>query len=351
MSPLPAVSVTSDRSIGDEHPCYIIAEIGQNHNGSVDLAKQLIDVAEMCGVDAVKSCKRDLACELTEAARSRPYEGPQSFGPTYGEHREVLELSPAQHQELNDYCVAKGMSYFVSACDIPSVDVMEEIGVPLYKVASRDLTNLPLLDRMADTGKPVILSVGMADERDIEDALGCIRAKHDKVVITHCTSEYPTPYEDVNLNAMHTIRKQYDVLTGLSDHTVGIMTATSSVAMGSCVVEKHLTLARYMKGTDHACSLEPDGMRRVVRDIRNLELAMGDGRINPPEGVIAAKTKLARSVTSKVAIPAGTELTEAMLTLKSPGDGIKWRDRSVLLGKTARRDIAADATLSVDDFE
>lgn len=348
--PLPTVKITPEKSIGDDQPVFVIAEIGQNHNGSLDLAKQLIDAAEMCGVDAVKSCKRDLACELTKEAWDRPYIGPQSFGPTYGEHREVLELSPEQHQELNDYCTSKGMIYFVSACDVPSVDVMEKIGVPLYKVASRDLTNVPLLQRMAETGKPVILSVGMADEDDIADALACIRAQHNNVLITHCTSEYPTPYEDVNLRAMHTIREKYDVLTGLSDHTIGIMTTTASVGMGACVVEKHLTLARYMKGTDHACSLEPDGMRRVVRDIRNLEIALGHGKIAPPEGVKQAEAKLRRSVTSNEPIAKGTVLDDSMLSLKSPGTGLKWRERGAIVGKKALRDIRPDETLSPEDF-
>jgi sialic acid synthase SpsE len=349
--PVRDIKVTATRSIGDEQPTFIIAEIGQNHNGSLDIAKQLIDAAQMCGVDAVKSCKRDLKSELTRAAWDRPYEGPQSFGATYGEHRTVLELSAAQHQELHDYCTSKGMIYFVSACDTPSVDVMEEIGIPLYKVASRDLTNIPLLIRMAKTGKPIILSVGMADRDDIDDAIATVRAIHDKVVITHCTSEYPTPYEDVNLRAMHALRNQYNTLVGLSDHTIGIMTAIVAVGMGARVIEKHLTLARYMKGTDHAASLEPDGMKRVVRDIRNLEIALGDGKIHPPAGVAAARVKLARSLTSACDIPSGTTLTEEMLTLKSPGSGLKWRDRYCLLGKCAIRDIAADETLSVEDFK
>lgn len=350
-SPLPTIDVTSDKSIGDDRPTFIIAEIGQNHNGSVDLAKQLIDAAEMCGVDAVKSCKRDLESELTQDAWHRAYEGPQSFGPTYGEHRQALELSPEQHQLLSDYCTAKGMIYFVSACDIPSVAVMEQIGTPLYKVASRDLTNIPLLKRMAETRKPIILSVGMADEDDIEDALSVIREHHNDVIITQCTSEYPTPYEDVNLLAMHTIRSKYGVLTGLSDHTIGIMTSTVAVGLGACVIEKHLTLARYMKGTDHAASLEPEGMKRVVRDIRNVELSLGDGKIDQPEGVRKAEEKLRRSLTSKVAIPKGATLTEDMLILKSPGTGLKWRERGQLLGKAATRDIEADKTLDSRDFQ
>ncbi len=348
--PLPDIRISDSKWIGDGQPCFVIAEIGQNHNGSVDIAKQLIDVAVMYQVDAIKSCKRDLHCELSKEAWDRPYIGPQSFGETYGTHREALELTPEQHAELFEYCREKGVEYFVSACDIPSVEVMEAIGVNMYKVASRDLTNLPLLDRVAKTGKPLILSAGMASREDIADALITVRKHHNQIVFTQCTSEYPTPYEDCNLLAMHTIRRDFDVLTGLSDHTIGIMTASVAAAMGACCMEKHLTLARYMKGTDHACSLEPDGMRRVVRDIRNVERAMGNGLLAVPEGVAAAKTKLARSVTSKVAISAGTTVTEEMLCLKSPGNGILWRDRGLVVGKVATRDVAADVTLEAQDF-
>ena len=346
----PDVRITDQVSIGNGQPVFVIAEIGQNHNGSMETAKKLIDVAAKCGVTAIKSCKRDLKSELTQEAWDRPYVGPQSFGPTYGEHRMVLELSPEQHQELSDHSNQKGLIYFVSACDVPSVDVMEGIGVPLYKVASRDLTNIPLLERMAETGKPIILSAGMGGEEDLQDAFDVIRAHHDNIVLLQCTSEYPTPYPDVNLNAMQTLRERFDVLVGLSDHTIGIMTAVAGVAMGAVAVEKHLTLARHMKGTDHAASLEPAGMEKVVRDIQNLRQAFGDGSLSVPEGVQVAEAKLRRSLTSGCRIAEGTMLAEEHLVLKSPGTGLKWRERAQLLGKRATRDIEADQTLRPEDF-
>jgi len=348
---LPAVQINDDKWIGDEQPTFIVAEIGQNHNGSLDIAKQLVDVAAMYQVDAIKSCKRDLHCELTKDAWDRPYAGPQSFGETYGKHREALELSPDQHKELFQYCKSKGLEYFVSACDLPSVEVMEDIGVNFYKVASRDLTNLPLLIRMAETGKPIVLATGMADEEDIADALIAIRKYHNKIIVMQCTSEYPTPYEDCNLLAMNTLRRKFNVLTGLSDHTIGIMTTPVAVALGACMIEKHLTLARYMKGTDHACSLEPDGLKRIVRDVRNVERALGNGTIHMPEGVKPAQAKLARSIVSKTDIPEGAILTEEMLCLKSPGTGLKWRERDLIVGKRAFQDIPSDVTLRLEDFE
>lgn len=348
---LPELRISEQRTIGDSQPVFVIAEIGQNHNGSVDIAKQLIDVAAMYEADAVKSAKRDLQSELTREAWDRPYEGPQSFGGTYGEHREALELSPDQHADLFQYCRSKGMEYFCSACDIASVEVMEQIGVNLHKLASRDITNLPLIERMAQTNKPIILSVGMATKQDLAEAMVTIRRYHDKIVVMQCTSEYPTPYDDCNLLATLSIRRQFNVLTGLSDHTIGLMTPSASVALGAVAIEKHLTLARYMKGTDHACSLEPDGLRRLVRDTRNLERALGNGEMRVPDGVEHARLKLARSLVSRVPIPVGTVVTEEMLCLKSPGGGLAWKERDRILKRAARRSLLADVTLSAVDFE
>jgi sialic acid synthase SpsE len=232
-----------------------------------------------------------------------------------------------------------------------SVDFLEEIGVPLYKVASRDLTNLPLLDYMARTGKPILLSCGMDSMEEIGEAVDTIRKHHQKLILLQCTSDYPTRYEDVNIRVMHTLRRTFDVLVGMSDHTIGIMVPVVAAALGAVVVEKHVTLARHMKGTDHSCSLEPDGLRRVVRDIRNMELAMGDGVKRVPDAIEGTKTKLCRSLVSRSEIPAGTPLTGEMLCLKSPGTGLKWRERGRLLGKRARRTIPADVTLAAEDFE
>ena len=186
---------------------------------------------------------------------------------------------------------------------------------------------------------------------EIAEALAVIRRHHNRIVLMQCTSSYPTPSEDVGLRVMHTFRREFDVLVGMSDHTVGIMAPVVAAALGAACVEKHVTVARYMKGTDHACSLEEEGLRRVVRDIRNVEKAMGDGIKRVPESIEGAKRKLCRSLVSRQAIPKGTVATEEMLCLKSPGTGLPWRERSRILGKKASRDIPADITLSADDFE
>jgi sialic acid synthase SpsE/spore coat polysaccharide biosynthesis protein SpsF (cytidylyltransferase family) len=339
------------REVGDGMPCFIVAEIGQNHNGEMAIAKRLIEMAARCGADAVKFQKRDLSWELTEAAYNQPYENPNSFGATYGKHREFLELSEERHLELKEYALAHGLMYFCTACDEPSVDLMERIGNPVYKVASRDLTNIPLLRRVAKTRKPVILSTGMATMQDIRDALDELREGPPSVMITHCVSEYPTSIENVNLRAMKTLRDTFHRLVGLSDHTVGIITGVAAAVMGAFLVEKHVTLSRAMKGTDQAGALEEEGLRRLVKYTRECEAAMGDGTKAFVPAAEAAKRKLSRSLTSRVTVPRGTELTEEMLILKSPGTGLPWRERVRIVGRTAKTDIPPDTTLSEADFD
>jgi len=337
--------------IGDGCPCFIVAEIGQNHNGQIGMAKRLIEMASRCNCDAVKFQKRDIRWELSEEAYKRPYDHPNSFGATYGEHREFLELSEDQHEELREYALAHDLIYFCTACDPPSVEMMERVGNPMYKIASRDITNIPLLKVVAATGKPVVVSTGMAGMQEIREAMESLEDGPTGVMLTQCISQYPAETENVNLRAMQTLRDEFGCLVGLSDHTPGIITAVAGAVLGACFVEKHVTLSRAMQGTDHAAALEEEGLRRLVEYIRRCAVAMGDGRKVYDPIVDAARKKLARSLTTRVAIPAGTALTEEMLILKSPGTGLLWRDRGQIVGRKARADIAPDHTLSADDFE
>ena len=337
--------------IGEDFPTYIIAEIGQNHNGSIDLAKKLIDMSKRCGASAVKFQKRDIPSELTKEAFDCVYDNPNSFGRTYGEHRMFLELSEEAHKELKEYCDLIGITYFCTPCDVPSVELLERIGCPFFKVASRDLTNIPLLEKLASIGKPVIISTGMASIEDIDIAIETLKLPKNKLVITQCTSQYPCDVRNVNLRVMATLRDKYKVNVGLSDHTSGVIISSAAASIGATVIEKHVSLDRTMKGTDQPGSLEESGLKKLVEYIRAVELAMGDGIkvVNP--ATKAAKVKLARSLTSKVAIKKGEELTEDMLCLKSPGTGIKWVDKNLIVGKVALADIAEDVTLKVEDFE
>jgi sialic acid synthase len=228
--------------------------------------------------------------------------------------------------------------------------MMERLGVPFYKVASRDLTNLPALAAMAKTGKPVIISTGMASLEDIEDALEVLGKDRKDIIILQCISQYPADMDNVNLRVMDTLRERFGKITGFSDHTAGIIASVTAAVMGAAVIEKHITLSRAMKGSDQAGSLEEPGLKKMIEYIRLSERAKGDGVkvVNP--ATQAAKEKLARSVTSKRAIKAGTVLTEEMICLKSPGTGLTWKNRTQILGKTAKKDLAPDATLWPEDF-
>jgi sialic acid synthase SpsE len=349
--PAPAtIDVAPNLRIGPSAPCFVVAEIGQNHNGRMALARQLVD--RMAGAaDAVKFCKRHIPSELTQAAFNRPYPGPNSFGATYGEHRQRLELSHQQYAELKQRAESRGLCFFATACDRASVDDLQQIGVALYKVASRDLTNLPLLDYIAATGKPVILSCGMDSLAEIDEALATVRRHHDQVVLLQCTSAYPTAYEDVNLRAMAELGERFDVLVGLSDHTPGHAVALAAVALGAVVIEKHVTLDRTLRGTDHACSLEVDEFCRLAQEVRIIERALGDGVKRVPQAVSLTQEKLGRWLVSAEPIRRGSRLLQSQLCLKSGGPGLKWRQRQRIVGRIARRDIAADELLQEADFE
>ena len=336
--------------VGDGCPCFIVAEVGQNHNGQMGMARRLIEMAANCGADAVKFQKRDIRWELTAEAYNAPYDNSNSFGPTYGKHREYLELSEEQHAELKEYANARNLIYFCTACDEPSVDMMERIGNPVYKIASRDITNIPLLHRVARTGKPVIVSTGMAGLDEIREAIEALESPPG-LIITHCVSQYPTEIENVNLRALKTIRDEFGCLVGLSDHTSGIITAVAAAVMGVCFVEKHVTLSRAMQGSDHAAALEEEGLRRLIRYIRSCAVAMGDGRKVFVPAVENTRRKLSRSLVSKADIPRGTVLNEEMLVLKSPGTGLAWRDRAKVVGRAAKVEIPADTLIAEAQFE
>lgn len=342
---------------------YVIGEIGQNHNGSVDIAKTIIDVVtrpvidklfgeELPVMDAVKLTKRDLEQELSASQMSRPYTSAHSFGKTYGEHRAFLELDDEQHYDCYQYAKEKGLDFVETLCAINCLSLLKLFTPDRLKVASRDLTNLPLLDAMAETRIPIILSTGMAGERELNEALDTISKHHEEIAILHCVSQYPTEYRNVNLRTITYLQKHYPQYTiGYSDHTVGIATPIAAVAMGARIIEKHITLDRQMKGTDQAGSLEIDGINRMMRDIRNLELSFGEEEIKIEDSVKAARHKLERSVATLRALPAGHLLTVNDIHLLSPGDGIKWMDREQLLGKRLKEALPKDEIIYPENLE
>ncbi len=279
--------VTADR-------CYVIAEIGQNHQGEISLAKELLHSAKLCGVDAVKSQKRDIMELLTPEERARPYDSPNAFGPTYGEHRAALELSRDEYAELFDYARAIGIDFFASPWDVSSARLLDELGCPLFKVASASLTHQRLLDAIVATGKPVVLSTGMSTLAEIDAAVARLSAS--ELYILQCTSAYPASFDSIHLRTMQTLKERYGHTVGLSGHHKGIAVDAAAVALGARIIERHFTLDRTWKGSDHAASLEPSGLAKLVRDVRAVEASLGLAEKDVLECELPARSKLRGSV-------------------------------------------------------
>jgi sialic acid synthase len=265
--------------ISDSSECYVIAEIGHNHQGNLDLCKQMFDAAKWAGCSAVKLQKRDNLTLYTEEAYNAPYNSENAFGPTYGLHREALEFSVYQYVDLQAYAKKLGITFFATAFDIPSVNVLLEIDVPAFKIASGDLTNFKLLTHVATIGKPVILSTGGGDMRqvlaakEVFDKAGCPKG------VLQCTSGYPASYDELNLKVIESFRAlMWDTVIGWSAHDTGIAMAPVAYALGARIIEKHFTLNRAMKGTDQPMSLEPQGMRTMIDNLKQCRAALGDGR-------------------------------------------------------------------------
>lgn len=325
---------------------YLIGEIGQNHNGSVEIAKLLVDMAatqvrdelfghDLKGMDAVKLTKRDLTAELAESVMNRPYNTPHSFGRTYGEHRKALELSDEEHWEVYRHAKSLGLEFIETLCAPGCLSLLRYFTPDKLKVASRDLTNIPLLQVLAETGIPLILSTGMSGKEDLDRAIEIISKQHSRISVLHCVSQYPTHPENVNLNSIPFLLKNYPQFTiGYSDHTIGISVPVAAVALGAEIIEKHITLDRTMKGTDQAGSLGKDGVRRMVRDIRLLEMSLGTEEVFEDPSVQSVKIKLERSLATNKNLGAGHVITENDLQLLSPGDGFKWKDRHEVIGRT-----------------
>jgi len=329
-----------ERLVGEGQPCYVVAEGGVNHNGERDLALRLVEIAARAGADAVKFQKRSVPDILIRAALDAPYLRPNSLGATYGEHRERLELPEEVFWELADAARKQGVTLLASAWDRRSADFVEELGVPAFKIASADVTNLPLIDHIARKRRPILMSTGMSELDEIADAVGTIRRHHDQLVLLQCTSTYPAENEDLNLRAMELLRREFGVLVGYSGHERGLAPTEAAVALGAVVVERHVTLDRTLPGPDHAASLEPRGLELLVRNVRNIEAALGAPvkRLLPREEPVRAR--LAKSVVAARDIRKGAVITAADLAVKGPGTGISPRDLPRLIGVVARADVA-----------
>lgn len=347
---LPArVKIGTQKRVGPGEPTFVIAEIGNNHNGDFDLALRTIKAAAECGADAVKFQKRDVQALLSKEMRDMPYENERSFGKTYGEHREKQELGSDQYRRMKEYAESLNLIFFATPFEPASADVLESIGVHAYKIASFDVTNIPLLIHVAKKGKPILLSTGAATLEETDAAISTILAHNDRLIVNHCTSMYPTPDDKVNLNMMRTLATRYDPLpVGYSGHEPDILPTVVAVGMGARLVERHFTLDRNMRGSDHHMSIEPAEFADMVRQIRRVETLLGSSDKQVYEGELPVRAKHLKSIASKRALKKGERLREEDLTYKTPGTGLLPSQASLLVGRIVPVDIDADTILPKD---
>jgi N-acetylneuraminate synthase/sialic acid synthase len=337
------------REIGDDSPCYVIAEIGHNHQGSLDKARELFREARLAGAHAVKLQKRDNRRLYTRAAYNKPYDNENSFGATYGEHREFLEFGMGEYEALQAYAKELGLDFFSTAFDLASAEFLAALDVPAYKIASGDLRSTPLLKQVASFGKPVIISTGGALIEDVDRAYETIMPINRQLAILQCTAGYPAAFEELDLKVIATYRDRYPgAVIGFSSHDNGIAMPVAAYMLGARIVEKHFTLNRAMKGTDHAFSLEPVGLRKMMRDLERTYRAMGDGVKKVYESERAPIVKMGKSLVVARDLPMSHCITAQDIVMKSPGGGIPPYELENVIGCLTLQPLYEDDFLSYE---
>jgi len=325
---------------------FIIAEAGVNHNGSIALAYQLIDAAKDAGADAVKFQTFNADSLVSKKAEKAEYQKKtSSTEEAQYEMIKKLELSVDDHKKLIDYCKNINIQFLSSPFDLDSIDLLNNLGLGIFKIPSGEIINLPYLRKIGKLNKNVILSTGMSDLGEIEDALDVLISSgttKEKITILHCNTEYPTPFEDVNLKAMLTIKNSFGVKVGYSDHTKGIEVPIAAVALGAEVIEKHFSLDRNMEGPDHKASLEPNELKEMVKSIRNIEEALGNGIKKPSKSELKNKPVARKSLVAKKKIKKGELFTEENVGVKRPGNGISPMRWDEVIGKISNKDFNVD---------
>lgn len=331
----------------------IIAEAGVNHNGSIELAKKLVEKAKEAGVDYIKFQTFKASKLVTKAAKQAEYQQKNigKEGDSQYQMLKKLELSPEEHEILIDYCKELGIKFFSTAFDFDSIDYLHSLNLGLWKIPSGEVTNYPFLKRIVAYNEPTILSTGMCDMGDVRatvEALYKNGLSKENLILLHCNTEYPTPFDDVNLKAMNALRKEFGVEVGYSDHTKGIEVPIAAVALGATVIEKHFTLDRNMEGPDHKASLEPDELKAMVSAIRNIEKAVGgDGTKHVSESEKKNIAIARKSIVAACDIKVGEEFTEQNLTVKRPGNGISPMRWEEIIGLKAKRDFSEDDLIEI----
>lgn len=337
------------KTIEDRGDCFVIAEVGHNHQGNLETAKEMFRVAKECGADAVKLQKRDNRRLYTESMYNKPYDHQNSFGSTYGEHREALEFGWAEYTELMAFARELGLTMFSTAFDFPSADFLAELDIPAFKIASGDLKSIPLLTYIAKFQKPMILSTGGGTMEDVLRAYDAIMPINNQLCLLQCTAGYPAAFEELNLRVITSFRERFpDTVIGLSSHDNGIAMAAAAYILGARVVEKHFTLNHTWKGTDHAFSLEPIGFKKMVRDLRRVRVAMGDGVKRVYETEVSPMIKMGKKLVAARDLPSGYTIRETDIALKSPGDGLPPYEIDKIIGRVTRYGLKRDHDITFE---
>ena len=332
---------------------YIIAEAGVNHNGSFELACKLVDAAKAAGVDCIKFQTFKSKNLVSHNAQKADYQKDTTGEGSQGDMLKKLELSYEEFRNLKDYCDKVGICFLSTPFDFDSIEFLNSIDMPFWKIPSGEITNYPYLVALAKTGKPIVMSTGMCDMTEIQEAINVLKKNGVKEIkLLHCNTEYPTPFEDVNLHAMQTMKDAFGLEVGYSDHTRGIEVPIAAVALGATIIEKHFTLDRNMEGPDHKASLEPAELEKMVSSIRNIEEALGNGNKTPTPSEKKNITVARKSIVAAQSIKAGETLTEENVTTKRPGTGISPMKWNAVIGTRAIRDFEeVIGTRAIRDFE
>jgi len=340
-----------DRLIHNESEAFVIAELGHNHQGDLDTCLKMIKAAAEAGASAVKLQKRSNLDLFTPDAYNAPYASENAFGATYGSHREFLEFGEDEYKACMLEAKKNDIIFFATAFDFQSANFLESLDVPAYKIASGDLKSLPLIEHIAQFKKPIIISTGGGSLEDIDRAVDVLDKSGCEYAILQCTAAYPPLYEELNLKVIETYQKRYpNAVVGYSGHDSGISMSLVAFILGARVIEKHFTLNRAMKGTDHAFSLEPTGMRKLVRDLKRAEIALGDGIKRQYESEIAPLKKMGKSLYFGRDLSAGEILTLSDIELRSPATALEPSYVTELIGRALVKDVAKYEALSLDHF-
>ena len=338
-----------DKSVGDDEPCYIIAEVGVNHNGDIELAMKMIDAAKLAGADAVKFQTFKSEGVTTGSVGMADYQKENiGKGESQLKMLKELELDYSAFPKLEEYCNKKGITFLSTPHSFDAIDFLDSL-VPAHKVGSGDLTNIPALESLAQKGKPVLISTGMATIEEVEEAVEAVRGSgNQQIVLLQCISNYPSSLQEQNLMTIKTLRKKFDVLTGFSDHTVGTTASLVAVTLGACLIEKHFTLDQSLPGPDHKASIEPDELKLLIELIRDVEASLGDGIKRPTEDEQKTSAIARKSLVARIDIPQGETIKRDMIDIKRPQTGLRPKRLKDIIGKKTKVDIQKDDVLTED---